>query len=169
VLRAARGFGASLGRLSRVCGPIFALGWYGMIFAISSQRTGIAAGPIGGGWILNTGHSFLFGLLALWLLIALPRRAGWPLLQAKSVALVMGLVLVLAVLDELHQGSVPTRHMSATDVLTDLTGAACVVWICAYTASAAAGERGLRIRLGLCFAACFAAGGLATIAEQAAP
>ena len=168
-LRATRGFGALLGRLSRFWSPILALAWYGMIFALSSQQTGISAGPLGGSWILNTGHSFLFGMLALWLALGLPRREGWPRLRAGSVALVVGLVLILAALDELHQGSVPTRHMSVTDVVTDLTGAACVLWICAYTASAAASERGLRLRLGLCVAACFAAGALATLAEKASP
>ncbi len=165
-LRALRGFGRVLGRLSRGSGPILVVTWYGFIFALSSQSSIGRPGPITGSWVLNTGHSLLFGLLALWMLVALPRDNAWPIVRRRSVALVMGMVLLLGALDEIHQGSVPGRTESATDVITDLTGAACVVWICAYTGSAAARERGARWRLMLSLAACFAAGALATIADN---
>jgi len=119
-----------------------------------------------GSWLLNTGHALLFGLLAFWILLALPRREGWPVLSRSSVALLLGLALSLGALDELHQGSVPGRAMSAADVLTDLTGAACVLWICAFAGRPGASEHGLRLRLLLCLAACAAAGGLATFSDS---
>jgi hypothetical protein len=155
-----------LGRLSRISSPILACAWYGLIYVLSSGPTGSRIGPISGSWMLNTGHSLLFGLLALWIVLGLPRAGGWPVVKPASVAFVLGLVLILGALDELHQGSVAGRSMSAADVLTDLTGATCVLWICAYSGSAAAGERGLRTRLGLAIAACFAAGAVATLSDN---
>ena len=164
-LKVMRGFGGLLNRLPRVSGPFLACAWYGLIFTLSSREGSARAGPVGGAWALNTGHSLLFGLLALWLLLGLPRSQGWPDVRRRGVALVLGLVLMLGALDELHQGSVPHRSMSVSDVITDLTGAACVLWICAYTHSAAADERGMRGRLALSVAACCLAGSLATLAD----
>lgn len=166
VLRAARGLGNAASRLSRPSGVLLAAAWYGLICVLSSQRVGGRPGRIAGSWMLNTGHSLLFGLLAFWILLALPRRDGWPLLGRSKTAVVLGLTLLLGVLDELHQAGVPGRAMSAADVLTDLTGAACVVWICSFAGRASATERGLRLRLVLCLAACAAAGGLATISDE---
>ncbi|MEO6710904.1 MAG: VanZ family protein [Planctomycetota bacterium] len=166
VLRAFRRFGGLLGRLSRASGPVLTIAWYGLIFSLSAQPSARRPGPISGSWALNTGHSLIFGLLALWMIVSLPRSRGWPLLRRSSVASVLGLVLVLGTLDELHQGGVPGRYMSATDVITDLTGAACVLWICAYTASERAIERGLRQRLALCIVACCTAGAFATLVDH---
>jgi VanZ family protein len=161
-----RRFGILLARLSRPTGLILALAWYGLIFALSSRTALGRPGPITGSWLLNTGHALLFGLLGLWLAVALPRRGGWPFVARQGVTLIMGSVLSLGMLDELHQASVPGRTLSAADVLTDLTGAACVLWICAFVGSAAASERGLRWRLALALGACSAAGGLATLSDN---
>ena len=145
---------------------MLAIAWYGLIFSLSAQPSPRLPGPISGSWALNTGHSLIFGLLALWMIVALPRNRGWPLIRRGSAAIVLGLVIVLGTLDELHQGGVPGRFMSATDVITDLTGAACVLWICAYTSSERAVERGLRQRLALCIVACCAAGAFATLVDH---
>lgn len=166
VLAGVRAFGRTLGRLSRISGPILATAWYGFIYALSSRSSIGRPGPITGSWALNTGHALLFGLLALGLLIGIPRRDGWPVLRRSSVALVLGIILVLGALDELHQGGVPGRTMSAFDVLTDLTGASCVVWMCAYAASPLASERGTRLRFLLGLAACALAGALATLSDN---
>jgi VanZ family protein len=99
-------------------------------------------------------------------LVAAPREKGWPVVRPLTVAVVLGLVLVLGVLDELHQSTVPGRTMAISDVLTDVTGAACVLWICAYAGSPLAREKGLRLRLLACVAACFLAGGLATWTDR---
>ncbi|HUR26802.1 MAG TPA: VanZ family protein [Planctomycetota bacterium] len=164
-LQVARGFGALLGRTPRKLGPILVVLWYGLIFGLSSRKMGFRPGPVGGSWMLNTGHAFLFGLLALWIVLALPRENAWPILRRETVALVLVIVLVLGALDELHQGSVPGRTMSVTDVITDLTGAACVLWIAAYAGSARALERGLRWRLSISVAACLVAGAMGMLAE----
>ena len=65
-----------------------------------------------------------------------------------------------SVVDEWHQSHVPGRDASALDVLTDVTGVACVVWIVAFLGREDATERGLRARfalgLGLCLVAALA-------------
>jgi VanZ family protein len=155
-----------LGRLARPVGPVLAALWYAMIFGVSSRPSLGRPGPITGNWMLNTGHSLLFGLLALCLVVAAPREKGWPVLRRFTGAIVLGLVLVLGLLDELHQSTVPGRTMAISDVLTDLTGASCVLWICAYAGSASARETGLRLRLLACLAACFLAGGFATWTDR---
>ena len=161
-----RGFARLMGKLPRGLGPILAAVWYGFIFTISSQQDIGRPGIITGDWMMNAGHSLLFGLLALCLLLCLPRREGWPVIGRASSGAVLGMVLVLAALDELHQGTVPGRHMAVTDVITDMTGAACVVWICAYAPSTSASERGIRARLMLGIAACCLAGAVATLADD---
>ncbi len=165
-LSTVRAFGRLMGRISRPSGLILAAAWYGFIFTISSQQDIGRPGMITGDWVMNAGHSLLFGLLALCILLGLPRREGWPVLRPASAGLVLGIVLVLGVLDELHQGTVPGRHMAATDVITDVTGAVCVVWMCAYAGVASASERGTRARLVIGIAACCLAGVVATLADD---
>lgn len=166
ILRAARSLGLGLGRLSRPSGALVSAAWYGMIWTLSSQAMVGRPGRMSGSWVLNTGHALLFGLLALGLLLCLPRRDGWPLLRRSQTAIVLGLVGLLGVVDELHQSTVPGRVMSTADVLTDLTGACCVLWICAFTGSSGARETGLRWRLLVCLGACFLAGGVATVSDN---
>ena len=165
-LSVARRLARVLGLLSRPTGGLLAVVWYGFIYTMSSQSSLGRPGPITGYWLLNTGHTLLFGLLALWILLALPRHGGWPIVRLSSTTLVLLLVLILGALDELHQGNVPGRVMSASDVLTDLTGAACVLWICSFSGGPHATEKGLRLRLLLCLTACATAGGLATLSDN---
>ena len=101
----------------------------------------------------------LFGILALFLSAALLRRAkrdAWPRVGPREIFRVLGLVGVYAVLDEWHQSVVPRRDSSALDVLTDLVGAACVLWIVAYLGRSDASERGVRMRLLIGVSACVA-------------
>ena len=155
-----------LARFSRGSGPVLAVAWYGLICVLSAQSSSGRPGPISGSWALNTGHSLLYGLLALWMLLAIPRENAWPSLRRKQVVQILGVILLLGAIDEVHQSFVPGRTMSATDVVTDLTGASCVLWICAYAGASTAREGGARLRLALCLAACFAAGALATFADN---
>jgi hypothetical protein len=150
-------------------GAVLATAWYGVIFTLSSNPGTGRPGPIAGGWILNTGHALLFGLLALWILLAFPRDGAWPRVRPAGGALLLGLVAALGALDEWHQSTVPGRSTSLTDVLTDLTGAACVLWTCAVASRAAADERGVRRTLAWGVVACCAAGGLATYADSVFP
>jgi hypothetical protein len=166
LLGALRSLARRFAALPRPLGWVLAGGWYLLIYGLSSNPGTGDPGPLGGGWILNTGHAALFGLLALWILMAYPREGAWPRLRPLGVGLLLGTVLLLGVLDELHQSSVPGRSTSVSDVVTDLTGALCVLWICAYAPRAAATEWGARARLALCLAACAAAGALATLTDH---
>ena len=87
--------------------------------------------PKGGLWafVSNAGHVVLFGLLALWLALALPRDggAGWPRLAGRVAATmgVVGLVSAWGAVDEWHQ-SFTGRTPSVLDWLTDTVAAAWV-------------------------------------------
>lgn len=165
-LRVFRGLGALLARVPRSAGPILAALWFGLIAWLSSRPSLGRPGPITGSWVLNTGHALLFGLLGLWVVLALPRDGGWPRIRARGVTCVLAVVLVLGIVDELHQSTVPGRTLSAADVWTDLTGAACVLWIAEYCGRTAAREVGLRLRLIGALALCAAAGALATWSDN---
>jgi uncharacterized protein YfiM (DUF2279 family) len=164
-LNSARRLARGLGALPRASGLVLAALWYALIWGMSSGSSVGRIGPIQGYWLLNTGHSLIFGLLGLWLSLCLPRRGNWPVVSRRGVLFVLGTILLLGTLDEWHQSFVPGRTTSAADVCTDLTGAACVLWICAFAGSAAADERGLRRRLLACVAFCFAAGGMASLSD----
>lgn len=74
-------------------------------------------------WTYNTGHAFLYGILALLCVACLPRREGWPALSRGRVFWILSLVMAYGFLDELHQSWVPDRSASGLDLLTDLVGA----------------------------------------------
>ena len=154
-----------LARVPRWGGPVLASLWYALIFRLSANPGAGEPGPLGNHWFLNTGHAVLFGLLALWLLLALPRDGAWPRLAGPGPWIVVGLTIVLAALDEWHQSRVPGRSPALTDVLTDAVGALSVLWIVAYAARSRAEELGARARFLVCLAACAAAGALATLAD----
>ncbi len=117
------------------------------------------------GWselLLNLGHAPLFGLLGMWAALALPREDGWPRIDARGCRAVLALVLACGLLDELHQhlGS-RGRQFSLFDVVTDVTGAACLLWVAGHVGRRNATEGGLAARVlagvGLCLAAALAA------------
>ena len=66
-------------------------------------------------------HVTEYALLAALWFVALTRERGLPRRRAAWVAL--GVAVVWAVLDELHQATVPSRIASAMDVALDSTGA----------------------------------------------
>ena len=68
----------------------------------------------------------------------------------------LSLVAGYGALDEWHQSLTPGRHPSVLDLLTDLVGGACCLWIAAYIGRASATEGGLRKRLALGVALCVA-------------
>jgi hypothetical protein len=70
---------------------------------------------------------------------------------------------VWGAIDEWHQASTRGRDSSLLDLVTDVVGAACVLWIIRYVGSARAKEHGLIARLALCAAACIAAALLASL------
>lgn len=159
LLRAA---GRALLLVPRPLAPLPALAWMGLI-AWLSNLSGEAGPPsILGGFVNNLAHAPLYGLLALWFVLALPRAGGWARLDGRSAAWVLGAVLAYALLDEWHQSTSPGRDASGYDVLTDGVGAACTLWVIAYLGRTGAGQRGLVLRLAAGVALCCAAALLAT-------
>jgi VanZ family protein len=156
----------SIGRaLLRIPFPLSALpvlAWAALIWQQSSFRA-VDTGPLVPGVPLlgNLAHAFEYGILALWLVLLLPRRGGWPVLSPVIFALALVLALGYALLDEWHQSGVPDRNASLFDTLTDGIGAASVLVVIGYLGREDASPAGLRLRLlaGLlaCLAAAFAA------------
>jgi VanZ family protein len=104
--------------------------------------------------VQNFLHAPAFGLLALLLLLTLPRRGTWPVLHRPEQLVVVLGTLVYGVIDELHQASVPGRDLSVLDLMTDVTAAACVLWIVGYLGRTGATEAGLARRFALGLGAC---------------
>ena len=112
---------------------------------------------------LHGAGALLFGVLALWMALCLPRSRGWPVIDSFGVRHVLAGVLVVAIADESQQMLFAARDASLLDVLTDLTGAGCTLWIVAYLAWPTARERGLWRRLGSGAGLCALAGATATL------
>ena len=126
-------------------------------------------GPEVDSWIWsvlgNAAHAPLFGILGLFLAGAIFREErGWARLTPATVLAVLALVGGYGALDEWHQSFVPGRHPSPFDLVTDLVGGACVLWIVAYLGAPGRSERGLYVRLGLGVLLCFASAALASFA-----
>ena len=154
-----RRFGRACQRSRRAYFLAFLLTWMGMIWLLSS-----ISGPQTGTrrmWVVviaNLVHAPLFGMLAFAVLPLLPRREDcWPRLSRLDRTLVALGVLAYAWIDEWHQSFVPERTASSLDMLTDLVGAVCVLWIATYLGRSQATTRGLNLRLALGVLACLGA------------
>jgi hypothetical protein len=154
--------------LPRSVALFVALAWAGGIWWLSS--TSMPPGDPSFTWsaIANLAHAPLFGLLALWLIAALPRRASlgrrpWPALELGPALLVLLAVGAYGCVDEWHQSWTEGRDASFADIVTDLVGAAGVLLVARYVAQHAANEVGLRLRLLAAAATCVAAAVLATV------
>ena len=98
-----------------------ALLWMGLIFFLSSRST--LPGPDEAFWnilLKKTGHFVVFGVLAG--LYVLGLRGGQPA-TPKALWIALGLTLLYALSDELHQSYVPGRHAKVADWLIDAAGA----------------------------------------------
>jgi len=170
-----RGVGAALLRLPRELAWIPVVLWLALITWFSSwpqKEVGRA------GWtpiFTNLGHAPLFGLLALWMALALPRRDGagagvWPRLDAAGRRAVLLAVGACAILDELHQHlGGRGREFSLLDMGTDLVGAAGLLGVAAYAGRADATGPGLWLRIGLAAGACVSMAAAATWGPDLAP
>jgi VanZ family protein len=167
VLRLLRMLGALLQRLPRSGGWILAALWMGFITWLSSLSSDALPSAPWAAYPSNLAHAALFGLLALWTSLGLPRAGGWPRLDARGVALVLALVLACAVADEWHQASTPGRSPSVYDLGTDLAGAGATLAVAGYAGRRSAVELGLWLRLALGAAACALAALAATLAPNA--
>jgi VanZ family protein len=95
------------------------LAWAGFIFVLSAQPD-LRVSSVGDLELVarKAGHLLAFGLLAGLLLWAL---AGAGVQRAWQWSL--GLTVLYAVSDEIHQGFTAGRHSAATDVAIDAAGA----------------------------------------------
>ena len=161
-LRWFRFIGDVLARIPRGLAAVLAAAWAGMLWYLSSGPAPEV--PITSFWsfIMNLGHAPLYGVFALLLALTLRRRArGWPDLAQSMRLVVLGLVLVYAVVDELHQSQTPQRTATWTDIVTDLVGAGATLTVAAYLLRETASVGGLTARLAAGLLACGAAAWIA--------
>ncbi|MEM9380867.1 MAG: VanZ family protein [Planctomycetota bacterium] len=143
--------------------------WAAGIFLLSSQSRsgGEAAWWELGGFTANLAHPFAFGLLALLLVAAAPRRGGararWTAVGAAGALWIGVLAVLYGVTDELHQSLVEGRDASLLDLLADAVGAFSVLAVIVYLGREDADDRGLDLRLGIGVAASVVAAGLSTL------
>ena len=164
-----RSVGHALLRLPRPVAWLLALAWYGLIWTWSSRPGVILVGP----WYLavlsNLAHAPLFGLLGLWLCLTIARRDGWPDLTRARVLALLAAVLALGAIDELHQHFTPNRNMSATDLLTDVTGALAVLVVVHHLGARERSNAGVAARLVAGAFACVVAALIATYTARIFP
>jgi hypothetical protein len=161
--RALRAAGRGLLALPRGAGLVLAVLWLGVIRWLGQGRGGLSHGVTWLSWGLNTGHALLYGILALWLLLLLPRSGGWPRIDAPACRALLASVFTFGFAEEVIQAFIPGRNGSLLDVLTDLVGAACVLAVAAHLGRADVDERGLRRRLRGGVVLSLLAGGAATL------
>ena len=109
--------------LPRRVALLLALGHGGWIWWLSSQSFSSGGGPWWG-FVGNSFHFALFGLLALLLLESCRRAGGW------SRAALLGVLIVTVsygIIDEWHQSFTPGRSPDPADVCVDLLGAVAAI------------------------------------------
>lgn len=136
--------------------------WYALIGWLSSRQGSVEPSSWWWGVLSNGAHAPLFGLLACWIALLVPRERGWPALGTGARVGVCLAIAALGVADELHQSTVPGRDMSVLDVLTDVAGAATSLEIVAFLGRSERSSQGLQARLALAAAMSLACGALAT-------
>jgi VanZ family protein len=97
-----------------------AIAWAGLIFAFSAQPNLRFAPDAGLDFLVRkAGHMAVFGILAL----LLWRTVAGTTVRRRPWAWALALAVLYAITDELHQGFVAGRHLSAVDVGIDAAGA----------------------------------------------
>ncbi len=98
---------------------LLAIAWMGLIFYLSAQPNLSIPGKFWGRDKVM--HALFFGVLAVFITLAMLEdkrtTAPWKILIAA-----VGVVAVYGLIDEIHQSSVPGRHMSWADWVADVTG-----------------------------------------------
>jgi hypothetical protein len=165
-----RALGERLVRLPRAGAWLLVLGWGAAITWMSSRAGTPRPMHWSLGVLFNGAHAVEFGLLAAWMSLLVGRRDGWPDLRPRRRAALLALVLVAGALDELHQHLwARGRNLSATDLVTDVAGAAATLEIVDYLGRPERNRRGLLARLALAALAATLAGGLSTAASRCFP
>lgn len=125
--------GTGLLHLPRAAAFVLALAWMALIWWLSSRPGDDAPASFPGSLFTNGGHVPLFGFLALWFLLVLPREErpssgrAWPRLDRTRLLGVVLAVLAYGIVDEWHQSTIEGRTASWLDVATDTTAA---LWVC---------------------------------------
>jgi len=158
-----RRIGRRLLRIPAQISWVPALAWAALIWWLSSQEVIdppplIPALPVLG----NLVHAVEFGMLALWAVLVLPRRNGWPVIDRATIPRCLVPMFAYALVDEWHQSAVPHRNASLLDVLTDAVGIVSVLWVIAYLGQGRADGPGLGRRLAIGMTGCLCAAWLAT-------
>jgi VanZ family protein len=120
-------------------------------------------------FLMNLAHAPLYGLLALWMALLLPRELDWPRIDLRTSSSVLAAVMAFGVTDELHQHFVVRRDLSLLDLGTDWTAAACTLWVAASVGRASASQQGTLGRLLLAAGLCLAAAAAATTVPRFFP
>jgi VanZ family protein len=159
--------GRLLQRLPRALGAAGAVLWAALIWYVSS-KPGIPFAPSGplGAMLSNLAHAPEYGIFAVWMVLALPRRDGWPVLGARAATTILLIAGLYGAVDEYHQSFTPNREASALDVLTDLVGAGATLACIAVAGGPRASSRQLLFRLVLGLLACAVAAAIATFAPE---
>ena len=111
--------GADSSRLPPVAAAL-AVAHAGLIWWLSSSSLeGVGGGGPVWGFLGNSFHFVLFGVLALLLAEAFRRDGA---LTSARLALVLLIVLAYGIVDEWHQASTPHRSSDPADVCIDLLG-----------------------------------------------
>ncbi len=136
-LLALRAAGRTLLARPRPFWAVVAALWIALIWYLSSQTLDrVPGGPLFR-FLANGLHVPLFGLLALWLALAIPRSDAWPRLELGASVLVVVLVSAYGGIDEWHQ-SWSGRSPSVYDWVTDSVAATWVVVVAAHAGSTSA-------------------------------
>src|SRR5690606_20164179 len=88
-----RAVGRALQGLPRSLALLPVGAWMALIWWLSSLSGDAGPPSILGGFVNNLAHAPLFGLLALWLALLLPRSNGWPRLDRRTATQVLLAVL----------------------------------------------------------------------------
>jgi VanZ family protein len=132
-------------RVPRAAGVLAAIAWCAYLWWMSDDPGFQAGSRVGPNAVLhNLAHVPAFGLLALLLAIALPRRAGWAVTEWSSLRGVWAIAVLYGIVDELHQGRVPNRDGSVIDVLSDAIGAGMLLLLARYAGGPHADAREVR-------------------------
>jgi VanZ family protein len=99
----------------------------GALWWSSSQSPRPSEPSVVGGLLHNSMHVVAYAVVgaAVWCALHAPRHAR----QRTAAVAAVVFAMVYGVVDELHQGSVPGRVVSAWDVLSDTCGALLGVWL----------------------------------------
>ncbi|MCH2105992.1 MAG: VanZ family protein [Planctomycetes bacterium] len=160
---ALRWLGQGLLSLPTTAALALVLGWsYLMYWAVTLPSEELEGVYYLKSFVNDLGHAPLFGLWILWMLPLLPRRGDWVVLGSKAWLALITLALLGGAGTEYLQGSIPGRTASWADVLTDVVGAASVLWVASYLGTPDATEEGTRSRLTRGLLACCASALLAT-------